>query len=243
MVLKYICESKVGRLRDQNEDYAEVFQLEEGLLAIVCDGLGGNNAGEIASELAVATIFDSFVNIPGYDFIERIHHALLTANDVLLQTAREDSELRGMATTAEVLFISGSTAYWGHVGDSRIYYFGDDEFVQITKDHSLVQNLIDDGLINQSSAENHPQRNVVTRALGNKRDLMVDLGKIELAEVEHWKFLLCTDGVSTTMDNDELDELLEYDDLHQIIVKMTNMVERRGAPDNYSYIVISNRDY
>jgi protein phosphatase len=241
MKLSYIYSSRVGLKRTSNEDYVDIFEIEDGLLGVVCDGLGGNNAGEEASKLGVATIHDYFIEHQEEEFRERIENAVIIANRAIINAASQDSELRGMATTAEVLFIDKNSAYWGHVGDSRIYYLLENRLSQVTKDHSLVQKLLDNGHITQKEAENHPQKNIIMRALGDKLSVEVDTDVIQLEKMKRWKFLLCSDGVSNVFRQNELESLMKEDDLEKLSKALSATIEDRGAPDNYSYIIISNQ--
>ena len=144
MKLSYIYSSRTGLRRTANEDYVDVFEVEEGLLAVVCDGLGGNNAGEVASKLAVTTIYDYFLENPDDTYPDRINSAIIEANKAIIHASEKNSEYKGMATTAVVLFINQHLAYWGHVGDSRLYFWEEHGITQLSKDHSFVQKLLDD---------------------------------------------------------------------------------------------------
>ena len=121
MKYSYTSLSEIGLKRKDNEDSIGVFEILGGTLFIVCDGLGGNKAGEVASHITVETIYDSFKNSTINDYLERIRISIIKAHETVTEKSETDFGLRGMATTAEVLFIKDYTAYWGHVGDSRIY--------------------------------------------------------------------------------------------------------------------------
>ncbi|MBX2977176.1 MAG: Stp1/IreP family PP2C-type Ser/Thr phosphatase [Ignavibacteriaceae bacterium] len=242
MILSYIYTSKTGLKRSANEDFANVFEMEDGLLCIVCDGLGGNNAGDTASKLAVATIEDYFRSNPHEEHLTRLSNAILKANEQIYRVGRSDSQYKGMATTVVVLFIHENKACWGHVGDSRIYISKQDSIVQLTKDHSLVQKLVDNGYISEREAEIHPQRNIIVRALGDKPEVVVDFDYFFLNEDEPWKFLLCTDGVSGVLERDELYSFLRNENLNEISHLLSKEIEERGAPDNYTFIVVANKN-
>ncbi len=241
MKLSYIYSSRVGLKRSSNEDFVDIFEIGDGLLGVVCDGLGGNNAGEEASQIAVNIIYTYFIDHPEEDIQERIASAVIAANRAILQSASKSSELRGMATTAEVLYIDKNKAYWGHVGDSRIYYLLESKLFQVTKDHSLVQKLLDNGHITPKEAENHPQKNIIMRALGDKVSVEVDTDVITLEKSKQWKFLMCSDGVSNMFRRPELEAVLKEADLEKLSKTLSAIIEERGAPDNYSYIIISNQ--
>jgi len=234
----YISQSRTGFKREENEDALGIFEVENGLLVIVCDGLGGNKGGEIASTLAVEAIYSSFKKLEMSDYLERIKITMQEANCAVLRESLNNTHLRGMATTAEVLFFSDSTAYWGHVGDSRIYLFKNDKLEQLTKDHTFVQKLLDEGMSTLKNSETLPDKNVLTRALGGICKLEVDLGKTKFDHKDNCLFLVCTDGVTSTISNNEIEEILFLKD-GEISSELSSLVEERGAPDNFSYVLIS----
>jgi len=238
----YTSLSKTGFRREENEDALGVFEVEGGLLAIVCDGLGGNKAGEVASQLSVEIIYDSFVKSKSGDYLERINFAVQEANNIVFDKSLNNPNLKGMATTVEVLFLSDTTIYWGHIGDSRIYFFKDNKLKQLTKDHSLVQKLVDEGMLTSKDAEFHPNKNIITRALGDTPSVEVDLNKLKFDSGNSCLFIVCTDGVTAEVNNDELEEILMLGNSEEISEKLSSIIEERGAPDNYSFVLISRND-
>lgn len=234
--------SKSGFKRAKNEDYLGVFNIDRGLLCIVCDGLGGNNAGEIAAKLSVETIHKSFMLLNHSDYLERIKLSILDANQSLLDMSISQQSLKGMATTVEAFYLTESTAYWGHVGDSRIYNFKKGKLKQLTKDHSLVQRLIDEGYLSIKEAENHPNKNIITRALGEQTSVDMDLSKLRLFPDEYNLFFICTDGASGVIPDTELELLLNNRDINVIAENITAVVEERGAPDNFSFVIIEKQN-
>lgn len=241
MLLDYIYFTNIGLKRTLNEDYLSVHQMPEGLLAIVCDGLGGNKGGDVASKLAVETILGYFQSCQEVDKLTCINNSIIQANKVLLSTAETSPDYKGMATTVELLYIDDEKAYWGHVGDSRIYLYVDGTLSKLTKDHSLVQKLVDDGIITEEIAERHPYKNVIMRALGDKDEVIVDFDYLYIKPEKNWKFMLCTDGVSNVISDSELQDLFAETDLNLISREMAQTIEERGAPDNFSFIIISNK--
>lgn len=241
MLLNYIYVSKTGQKRALNEDYANVFQLSDGLLAIVCDGIGGNRAGNVASKIAGESIYNYFQSNNTDNYSQKIVEGIKSANNNILNFSKQSKDLKGMATTIVTMFIVNGNAYWGHVGDSRIYFFLGNELLQITKDHSIVQRLLDQGIINKQQAENHPLRNIIVRAIGEKPDVEVDNEIVFFDEKSNWKFFLCSDGVSNFVSHDELKKYLVGDDLNRISEDLNLLIEERGSPDNYSYVIIGNK--
>jgi len=224
-----------------NEDSAKVFNLEDGLLAIVCDGLGGNRAGDVASQTAVEVIHKFFLENPQLDYLNKMHEALVQAHKTILQVGSESANYKGMATTAVVLFIAGNTVYWGHIGDSRIYLLKDGELEQVTKDHSLVQKMVDNGLITSKQAEKHPNRNIIVKALGEDKECEPDSDYFYLHDEQKFKLLLCTDGVCGVLNSNEIFKILSSgENLEEISQKFFNLIEDYGSPDNFSYVIINN---
>ena len=240
MRFTYVNESRIGLKRSNNEDAIGIYEVDGGLLAIVCDGLGGNNAGEIASGLCVEVIYNSFRDSGEQDYLKRIKDSIEAANKRIKEESSKQDMYDGMATTAEILFIKEKTAYWGHVGDSRIYNLKNGKLKQLTKDHSLIQKLIDDGYLTLNQAETHPNKNIIMRALGDSDSVEIDLSKLKLVPSDSYKFLVCTDGVTNVINNDELEKLLGNKDSGNIAENLTSLIEKRGAPDNFSFIILES---
>jgi protein phosphatase len=145
-----------------------------------------------------------------------------------------------MATTVEVLYMNGSSASLAHIGDSRIYMHLDGKLKQLTKDHSLVQKLIDEGQITSEEANNHPNKNILTMALGDDSFSVPDLMIIPLGKGSKELFLVCSDGVTGEVSNSELEEILSNNDLKKIAEDLSFLIEQRGAPDNFSFVLARN---
>ncbi len=239
MKYTHISVSKTGLRRQENEDSYGVFELDDGLLTILCDGLGGNKAGEVASSLTVETIYNSFIKSENGDYLERIKESILAANKMIMEESSATPAFKGMATTVEVLFLNSNTAYWGHIGDSRIYKFKDSKIKQITKDHSLVQRLVDEGYLTLKEAENHPNRNIIMKALGDNADVEADLSKLKLNFKESLRFFICSDGVTCVVNDEELEEIIGNEDVNFTAEKLSKLIEDRGAPDNYTFVLIT----
>lgn len=241
MDYEYTSISRIGLQRVDNEDSLGIFEYENGTLFVVCDGLGGNKAGEIASQLAVNIVHDSFENSTEEDYLVRIKNAIIKANNSVFEQSSNNKDLNGMATTIEVLFLIEDTAYWGHVGDSRIYNMKNGKLKQLTKDHSLVQKLLDEGYLTVKQAENHPNRNIIMRALGDSEELDVDLSKQKLNIIDDHKFFICTDGVTSVISDKELQDFLKEDELDLIVENLSAKIEERGAPDNFTFAIIKKK--
>jgi PPM family protein phosphatase len=236
MGYKYFSVSNIGLKRSDNQDSFGTYEIDGGILAIVCDGLGGNKAGDVAAKLSVDTVYEYFQSSNQNDYLEKIESAIIEANTNILNKASVNNDFKGMATTIEVLYFINNTAYFGHVGDSRMYCLLNGSIKQITKDHSLVQKLIDEGLLTINEAENHPNKNIIMRALGDNLDIEIDLNKITLKQSDHCLFFLCTDGVTTVVKDYELEKILS--DYNNIKETLSDLINQRGAPDNFTFVAI-----
>ncbi len=242
--------SDVGRKRKGNED--SLFVNPEQHLFVVADGMGGHAAGEIASKVAVESI-NEFVCLTGgdeeitwpfgldenisYDG-NRLKTAIRYANRKVLEATKEKSEYEGMATTVAAVLVDGDTANLGHVGDSRVYLVRDGEITQLTSDHSWVNEQIQSGVISPDQARTHPLRNVVTRALGGKPDLQVDMQQHKAKGGD--MLLLCSDGLTTMITDEDIARVVREAGGHvekaaQALVVSANA---KGGEDNITVLLI-----
>jgi protein phosphatase len=204
----------VGLKRPLNED-SFCSNVEEGLY-VVADGMGGHAHGEVASRLAVETI-EEFIKLTSGDTDvtwpygideslslngNRLKTSIRFANQRLLEHARTSAGCEGMATTVVAVLVEDNVAEIAHVGDSRLYLVRDKTMTRITSDHSWVNEQVQSGVIDSDQARNHPLRNVVTRALGGRPDLEVDVQTLEMLSGD--RLLLCSDGLTTMLDDDEI---------------------------------------
>ena len=185
----------VGQKRKMNQDYVFASEGPVGNLPnlfTVADGMGGHNAGDYASSHAVRILVDEIREDADYNPVKVIRHAIETANTEIRNRAQEDENLRGMGTTMVVATIVDQYAYVANVGDSRLYVI-QDGIHQITRDHSLVQEMVRMGEISQEEARNHPDKNIITRALGAEKTVDVDFFDLKLEE--GCTILMCSDGL------------------------------------------------
>ena len=250
MKITYKAVSDVGRKRKGNED--SLFVNPEQHLFVVADGMGGHAAGEIASKVAVDSI-NEFVCLTGgdeeitwpfgldenisYDG-NRLKTAIRYANRKVLEATKEKSEYEGMATTVAAVLLDGDTANLGHVGDSRVYLVRDGEITQLTSDHSWVNEQIQSGVISPDQARTHPLRNVVTRALGGKPDLQVDMQqhKAKAGDI----LLLCSDGLTTMIPDEDIVRVVrEADgDVEKAAQALVASANAKGGEDNITVLLI-----
>jgi protein phosphatase len=239
MNYEYLSVSEIGQKRRQNEDFVRIFNTELGLLIIICDGLGGGAFGGFASRLSVETIHKTFISSTETDLLKRIQSAIEKANKSVHEKSAGNLNYNGMATTCEVLILNGLNSTWGHIGDSRIYMFKNKKLKQLTKDHSLFQKLVDEGEMTLKELKNYPNKSIITKAIGDEELPKIDTSKIVLPQSGHFKFFLCTDGVTCIVTDAELEKILESSSISAASEKLKNLIEQRGAPDNYSFVIVS----
>ncbi len=238
MGFNYLRFTSPGSEKKFNEDAVETTEINDGLLAVLCDGVGGDNGGDLAARIALKSALYFFSASENGDYLEKIRLAIEESNSFVLNHSSTSVPLKNMATTLEIIFLKENVVYWGHIGDSRIYHLKSKRLNQITKDHSLVQKLLDEGYITHKQAANHPQKNVIIKALGDNALIEPDISKIKLNENEENRFFICSDGVSNLISNSELEEVLIIKDLEEIKNRLIKMIKLRGATDDYSFIVI-----
>jgi PPM family protein phosphatase len=220
-----------GRKRRRNED---AFVRDPPLVA-VADGMGGAQAGEVASRLAAAA-FREFHEADELDPEERLVAIIQEANRRIFERARSDAEASGMGTTITAALVSGSGVAVGHVGDSRAYRLREGRLEQLTEDHSLVADLVRSGRLTPEEADTHPQRSVITRALGTDREVDVDTFTVEAAPGD--VFLLCSDGLTTMVDDEEVSQTVaSADTLDQAAKGLVKAANRAGGEDNITVVL------
>lgn len=241
MILEYGGCSHRGMVRKTNEDYYYISAHQKNQkLAIVADGMGGHNAGEIASRMAVETIveiFDNSIDEYNENPTDLIEKSIREANYRVFSYAQDHEDCKGMGTTLVLSFFDEGKVYLGHVGDSRGYLIRNGEIIQITKDHSLVQELLDNGTITLEEVENHPQKNIITRALGTEKSIEIDCYNIALEKDDI--ILLCTDGLVLHVDLQESLELFESSSsMQELASTLVDQALERGGLDNITVVAI-----
>lgn len=234
----------IGRVRSENQDSYTVRQLREDVaVAVVCDGMGGAQAGNVASAVAVEA-FAASVEDFCRDGVPQGEHcctqvlrdACLYANTQVHQLSRSEEQYRGMGTTLVAALLIGLDAYVINVGDSRCYHIYNHTINQITTDHSLVQLLVNRGEISPEQARSHPKKNLITRALGVDRDVLADCYHATLQPGD--TLLLCSDGLSNVLDDERLLELAQEPvALEERCRNMMRMSLAQGAPDNVTIVM------
>jgi protein phosphatase len=243
--LRHWEKSDRGKVRSSNQDCCCLLELSdardiESYAAVVCDGMGGAKAGNVASSMA-ADCFKNILldNFTGFeDARGLIERAVYQANSEIYARSASDARFNGMGTTFVAAVVSGGKALVANIGDSRCYIVGGDGIRQITKDHSVVEEMVDRGEITRAEAWLHPRRNYITRALGTEREIQCDFYTAELGSGD--MLLLCTDGLSGVLNPQEiLFELIYGGERETAIDRLIDITLARGAPDNVTAVLIS----
>ncbi|MCM1544364.1 MAG: Stp1/IreP family PP2C-type Ser/Thr phosphatase [Ruminococcus sp.] len=240
--MKIVGNSDVGMRRRNNEDSFRFGSFEDGVVwAVVCDGMGGAAGGQTASMLAcdmVGSKIQKCYNKSMTDFsIENLLlSAITTANVTVFDRAEVDEVLHGMGTTIVACVIKNGVACIAHVGDSRAYHISKSEIKQITKDHSLVQQMLDNGQITKEQFDNHPNKNIITRALGINESIEIDFDTVELQENE--AIVLCTDGLSGCVSDEQMLSIYQNTSIDELSSKYIEAANQNGGHDNITVVAI-----
>ena len=236
MTFKSSATTHVGMVRKVNQDsYAE--RSDIGVWA-VADGMGGHEAGEIASAMVTDHIKSLPPNDNIVDMLEAVEKSIMAANQELVEKAASYDSQRVPGSTVVVLIINGDKGAIVWAGDSRIYRRRDNQITQLTRDHSHVQDLVEQGVILESEAESHPMANVITRAVGISEPLELDSQWIDVRPDD--QFLLCSDGLSRLVTNDELQSMMSNKDSEEVTQSLLHTALVRGARDNVTLICVKN---
>lgn len=234
--MKVYAMTDVGRVRPINEDSHYLPQAGERFCA-VADGMGGHNAGEVASALAVST-FAGCMRASARLNSMAIHDAVARANEVVFEEAGRDDRKSGMGTTFTALCQDGENVHIAHVGDSRAYLIRNGAIMRVTLDHTLVQELMLQGVITPQEAKNHPKRNYITRALGAGSKVEIDLMQMDMRSDD--VYLLCSDGLSNHVEERQmLDITLSAGGWQEKLRQMVNIALDAGGPDNITAMYVT----
>ena len=229
----------IGQKRQLNQDYIYLSKTPVGNLPnvfIVADGMGGHNAGDYASRLAVETVVEEIERSFEVNSVKILNNAISRANEELRKCARQNRALSGMGTTIVAATFIGRYLEVANVGDSRLYVIGD-EIRQITEDHSLVEEMVRMGGLDKETARNHPDKNIITRAVGARRDVEVDFFHVELQTGD--MVLLCSDGLTNMVEDEMICRILKGGgNLEDRVEELIRTANQNGGKDNTSVIVI-----
>ena len=237
--------SHVGRVRENNEDsylYWEAEGEEEfrrkGRLAIIADGMGGYEGGQEASRLAVETVRFVYDKFLGDDPHAALMEAFATAHDRIQSYAQQHAEFYGMGTTCTALAVRGHQLYFAHVGDSRLYLVRNGETSRLTRDHSYVGRLVESGIVRSEDAEMHPQRHILTAALGSGAQVAADISPEPFRLQKDDSLVLCTDGLWSLVTEREVASVIDENSPGDACRELVDIALQRGGPDNVTVLVL-----
>ncbi|XRJ10900.1 protein-serine/threonine phosphatase PrpC [Bacillus subtilis] len=232
-----------GKIRQHNEDDAGIFKgKDEFILAVVADGMGGDLAGDVASKMAVKAMGEKWneaetIPTAPSECEKWLIEQILSVNSKIYDHAQAHEECQGMGTTIVCALFTGKTVSVAHIGDSRCYLLQDDDFVQVTEDHSLVNELVRTGEISREDAEHHPRKNVLTKALGTDQSVSIDTRSFDIEPGD--KLLLCSDGLTNKVEGTELKDILQSDSAPQEKVNLlVDKANQNGGEDNITAVLL-----
>lgn len=233
------CQTDVGLKRNNNQDFVYASDQKVGRLPslfIVADGMGGHAAGDLASRLSVETAVDCISNSAKDSIVLILAEAIQKANETVLQRAQESPELSGMGTTFVAGVIDGDTLYAANVGDSRLYVIDDDRIDQITEDHSLVEEMVRSGRLRKDQMRDHPEKNIITRAIGGDIRVVADFFDVGLHKGDI--VLLCSDGLTNMVDDEQIFRIIKREkSLKEAGKKLIEAANSAGGRDNISVVL------
>ena len=237
------CKTDLGRVRENNEDKFEYFIPEDertlasrGHIFLVCDGMGGHAAGQIASELAAKTFIDVYLHHPSADATAAMEAGVAAANRFVLDVGRAIPARRGMGTTLSGLILLQGEAFLVQVGDSRIYRLREGQIERLTEDHTWVDEQMKAGTLTQAEADVHPYRHVLTRAIGGEGELRPDILRHELQTAD--VFLLCSDGLTNHVSDEQMQRLLLEFSPSQAAWNLVGAALQGGGSDNTTVLIV-----
>jgi protein phosphatase len=234
-----------GCERENNEDYFAYCEPEtdeefvrKGRLAIIADGMGGEEGGEIASRIAIDTVRHEYLNSAESNPLNSLVQSFQAAHANILDFARQRPDVHSMGTTCTAVAINDGFAYFAHVGDSRLYLIRNSLILQLTHDHTAINRMLEDGVITPEEAENHPQRHVLTAALGAKHEIKADIAQapipLEIGDV----LLLCTDGLWGLVSDSDILSVVRTHAPRDACKQLVQMAKERGGPDNITIQIL-----
>lgn len=227
--------TNIGNNRENNEDSYLIMEPQEiNTILAVADGMGGHNAGEVASQVAIDTIEEYSFDFEK-EIIKQIESVIKEANENIFDYSEEKNNYKDMGTTLTLALLKDKSLYFGHVGDSRLYIY-DEQLKQITTDHSLVNDLVENKTIKPDEAFDHPNKNIITQALGVDKELEIQTGQIDIKTNDI--VMLCTDGLTDMVRFENIENVFQQnDDVETILDTLGNMALQNGGNDNITIIM------
>jgi serine/threonine protein phosphatase PrpC len=241
--LTLAAKTDLGRVRENNEDKFEFYLPEDpvqlatrGSVFVVCDGMGGHAAGQIASELTAKTFIDVYLNHPSSDASVAMESAVHAANRYVHDVARAVPSRKGMGTTLSALILLQDNAYTVQVGDSRVYRLRDGKLVQLTRDHTWVEEAIRNGFISVAEVEDHPYKHVLTRAVGTEPDVKCEIEVHDLMQGD--TFLVCSDGLLNHVEDPQIEQIMNTASVSEAAWKLVGAALQGGGSDNCTVLIV-----
>ena len=242
--MKTAYQTDIGKQRSQNQDRVRVFHNGKNMLAIVTDGIGGNRSGDVAATIAIDQLGRQFMVAQPQSVSEAkqwFQEQVLAANALILKKSQENQSYQGMGTTlVAALFFNDQQVVVANIGDSRGYIYHDGLLTQITIDHSLVNELVKNGDLSEDAARVSPQKNIITRAIGISQDAQIEVNSFPVKPGD--LFLLCSDGLSKMVTNDQTKAVLSTDQwtLGEKCQRLVSLANQAGGPDNVTVLISQN---
>lgn len=244
--MRIAAKTDIGHQRSENQDsYRAGRQSDDTVWAVVCDGMGGAKGGKVASTIATATLEEWFLeHIDCAESAEDIRECMVggiqLANSAIYTTSLDNGDLSGMGTTVVCIVMRGEEMQVAHVGDSRVYLLRDGVMRLLTRDHSIVQQLLEDGSITEQEAFSHPKRNIITRVLGVEEDVLVDWMRVPVREGDI--ALLCSDGLSTYVPDAEIEHVLTSTPFYEMPDALIEKALDAGGVDNVTVLLVKKQE-
>ncbi len=238
--------SNIGRVRSSNQDSFITGKISDSVgYAVVCDGMGGANGGNIASEIATNIISEHIKsayrdNMGSNSMRYLLMSAVIAANTEIYDRAQGDDDLSGMGTTVVAVIIVDNLAHIVHVGDSRAYRVGPNDIEQLTRDHSVIQSMIENGEITEQEAKKHPNRNVITRALGVREKVDIDYNEIMLSDDDI--LLICTDGLTNFVEDKKIAKIIKKNKISEYPDVLIDTANNNGGGDNITVVTVAVKE-
>ena len=227
-----------GSDRLTNSDYVHTKSFSEGWIGVVCDGVGESIGEENSGKLCAVKVIDLIEKSTEQDPLKKMKSAIEETNRYLYSLRQSKPNNGQTATTLVVLYLLNHIACWGHVGDSRIYKIKNGRLNQLTKDHSVIQELVDGGFLTLKEAGFHSGTNVIGRAIGEKSNVDADVSKMNLQPFEKNRFFLCTDGVTNVLPDAEIEICLQEDNIEECSGELISLIISNNVNDDASFIIV-----
>jgi len=238
--MRAYCLTDTGLKRSSNQDFVYASEQKVGALAslfMVADGMGGHNAGDLASRLCVETMVETISNSSLRAPVPILREAIDASNRAVSERAASDRNLAGMGTTLVCAVLCGDTLYAANVGDSRLYILDDATITQISHDHSLVEEMVRAGRLKPEQARSHPEKNIITRAIGESEQVQADFFDVAVGPGD--EILLCSDGLTNMVEDDEILRIVRRESSpEEAAVKLIEAANRAGGKDNISVVLV-----